>query len=92
MPPTSSAVTVIRNGCPAVAVPGTETTSCVAGPCATLMLAVTEMDESSVSVAVTVWVPAVLSVTEKTPAPLVSVVSPGKAALPSVLVKWTVPG
>ena len=43
------------------------------------------------SVAVIVWLPAVLSVALKVPVPLVSVELAGRAAWPSVLVKWTVP-
>jgi hypothetical protein len=45
----------------------------------------------TVSVAETVCAPAVLSVAEKVPTPFVSVALAGKTALPSVLVKWTVP-
>ena len=50
-----------------------------------LMLPVT------VSVAVTDWVPAVLSVRLKVPTPSVKVVSAGSTAAPSLLVKWIVP-
>ena len=45
----------------------------------------------AVSVAVTVLVPAVLSVTARVPVPLVSVVSAGRIAAPSVAVTCTVP-
>jgi hypothetical protein len=45
----------------------------------------------TVSVAVTVWLPTVLNVTEKIPVPLVSVVFAGSTAEGSVLVKCTVP-
>ena len=44
-----------------------------------------------VSVAVIVWPPAVFSVAEKVPVPLVKVESAGKVAAPSVLVKCIVP-
>ena len=43
-----------------------------------------------VSVAVMDWFPAVRSVTENVPVPLLSVESAGSAAAPSELVKWTV--
>jgi len=46
------------------------------------------MECVTVSVAVTVWVPGVSSVTGKLPDPLASA---GRMALPSVLVKWNVP-
>jgi hypothetical protein len=49
------------------------------------------MEEVTVSVAVMVWFPAVLSVADSVPTPLVNVESPGNVAKPSVLVKWTVP-
>ena len=45
----------------------------------------------TVSVAVIVWLPAVLSVALKVPVPLVKVLLAGRTAAPSVLVKWTVP-
>ena len=45
----------------------------------------------TVSVAVIDWEPAVLSVAEKVPVPLVSVVLAGSVAWASLLVKWTVP-
>ena len=49
------------------------------------------IEEVTVSVAVIVWVPAVFSVTENVPAPLVSVELAGNVATPSLLVKCTVP-
>src|SRR5437588_779084 len=45
----------------------------------------------TVSVAVIVWLPAVLSVALKVPTPLASGELAGRTAWPSVLVKWTVP-
>jgi hypothetical protein len=54
-----------------------------------LVVPVTEL--ATVSVAVTVWLPPVLSVTETVPVPLVKVVLLGRTADPSLLVKWTVP-
>jgi hypothetical protein len=48
------------------------------------------IDALTVSVAVTVHVP-VLSVTENTPCPLVSVLLPGSVAVPLVEVMCTVP-
>ena len=47
--------------------------------------------EVTVSVAVTVWLPVVFKVTAKFPVPLVRVVFAGSVAVPSVLVKCTVP-
>jgi hypothetical protein len=49
------------------------------------------MDESTVSVAVMVCVPAVFNVTENVPMPAVNVASAGSVAAPSLLVKCTVP-
>jgi hypothetical protein len=46
-----------------------------------------KIEEFTVSLALTVCPPPVLSVTEKFPTPLVSVVSPGSTAAPSLLVK-----
>jgi hypothetical protein len=48
-------------------------------------------DAVTVSVALMVWLPEVLSVAEKDPVPFVSFESAGRVALPSVLEKWTVP-
>ena len=48
------------------------------------------MEDVAMSVAVTVWVPAVSSVTWKPP-PFCSVALAGRTALLSVLVMWTVP-
>ena len=54
-------------------------------------LVVPAMEGVNVSVTVTVWVPAVSSVTGKTRLPPGSVSLAGRIALPSVLEKWTVP-
>ena len=48
-------------------------------------------DPLTVSVAVTVLLPAVLSVTLKLPEPFVNVELAGRTAAGSLLVKWTVP-
>jgi hypothetical protein len=45
----------------------------------------------AVSVAVTVWVPAVFNVPEKVPVPFVKLEFAGSTAWPSVLVKLTIP-
>ena len=45
----------------------------------------------TVSLAVSVWLPAVFSVALNVPTPLVRVASAGKTAAPSVEVKWTMP-
>ena len=49
------------------------------------------IEDVTVSVAVTLCVPAVFSVTEKVPAPLVNVESAGRTACASLLVKCAVP-
>ncbi len=64
----------------ALDVPGTGTVTAML-PEVPVMLVVV------VSVAVIVWLPEVLSVAEKVPTPLVSVLSAGSTALASVLVK-----
>jgi hypothetical protein len=67
---------------------GALTVKCVAGPGPTETFPdVPAIDELTVSVAVTVWVPAVSRVAEKVPVPLVSVLSAGSTAAPSLLVK-----
>ena len=90
VPPAVNAVTVTLNGVPDVAVAGAETEKCVAadtliGPDVPVMVDVT------VSVAATVCEPAVLSVAENVPTPLVSTEFAGSTAAPSELVKCTVP-
>ena len=45
----------------------------------------------AVSVAVTVWLPAVFSVTLNEPTPFVNVELAGRTAAASLLAKWTVP-
>lgn len=88
----SSAVTVTKNGVPAVAAAGAETSKCVAVVATTVIAPVMPVIEAvTVSVAVTVCVPTVFSVTEKIPVPLMSVLFAGRTACPSVLVKCTVP-
>ena len=90
--PASSAVTVTEPAVPAVPLAGMLTVKWVAGPGATASgLEVPVMPALTVSVAVMVWQPAVSSVSLKVPTPLVSVVSAGNTAMPSVEVKWTVP-
>jgi len=56
-----------------------------------MVLDIPVIDEFTVSVAVMVWFPVVYKVAENVPEPLVSVVSAGSFADPSVLVKCTVP-
>ena len=80
------------NAVPAVALAGADTEKCVAAAALTvIVLLVPVIEEVTVSVAVIVWLPAVSSVAEKLPVPLVSVASAGNTAAPSLLVKWTVP-
>ena len=77
---------------PAVVEAGALTPKCVAAAGLTpIGLPVPVMLLLLVSVAVSVWFPAVLSVAVKVPTPLLSVLLPGRAAWPSLLVKWTVP-
>ena len=77
---------------PAVPDGGAVTTKCVTAAGFTVMeLDVPVMDEVTVSVAVMVRAPGVLSVTENVPVPLVNVEFAGNVAAPSVLVKCTVP-
>ena len=80
------------NAVPAVAVAGALTTKCVAAAALTAIVPeVPVIVEVTVSVAVIVWLPAVLSVAEKVPVPLVSAEFAGGTAEPSVLVKPTIP-
>jgi hypothetical protein len=88
----SRAVTVKLNAVAAVALAGALTVKCVAAPAATLTFAdVPVIDALTLSVAASVWLPAVLSVALNVPTPLVSVLFAGSTACPSVLVKCTVP-
>jgi hypothetical protein len=89
----SSAVTVNENATPAVADAGALTLKCVAtpAPLTTIAPLVPVIDAVTVSVAVIVRLPAVLSVALNVPTPLASVEFAGSTAAPSVLVKCTVP-
>ena len=88
----SSARTVKLKALPGKAPPGTVTPKCVAAAAATAMaLLVPVSDEVAVSVAVRVWLPAVRKVALNVPTPLLSVLSDGGTAWPSLLVKCTVP-
>ena len=88
----SCAVTVKLNDVPLVATAGAETTKCVAGPAFTVMLLEFPVIEAiTVSVAVIVRKPAVLSIAGKVPTPFVSTAFAGSVAAPSLLVKCTVP-
>lgn len=95
MPKLSSAVTVIVIAVPAVAVKGAATTNLEMAAGLTVIAPVVPVTvpvpDAAVSIAVTVWLPAVFNVTEKLPAPFVSVTFAGSAAWLSVLVKRTVP-
>ena len=79
------------NGVPAVALAGALTTRCVAVAALTAMVPLVPVSELTVSVAVIVSFPAVLSVALKVPTPLVRVLLAGRTACPSLLVKCTVP-
>jgi hypothetical protein len=87
-PAASSAVTVTLNGNPVSDEDGAVTVKWVAAPGATAIAPlVPVMLDVTVSVAVIVLLPAVLSVAEKVPTPLVRVASDGSTAAPSVDVK-----
>jgi len=87
-----SAVTVILNAMPGIAVTGAETVKWVAGVAATVTVPEVPLIEPvTVSVAVTVWPPAVCRVAKKVPVPATNVELAGRVALPSVEVKCTVP-
>ena len=81
-----------REGVPAVALAGALTTKVRGRRGVDGTIAAGAGDRLvTVSVAVIVWLPAVISVTLKVPAPLVSVALAGSTAAASLLVKWTVP-
>lgn len=87
----SSAVTVTEKGEPIPTEPGAETLKCVAGRVVTVTEADPVIEEVTVSVAVTVWLPLLFRVTLNVPTPLLRVEFAGRLASPSELVKWTVP-
>jgi hypothetical protein len=73
-------------------VDGALSANCAVDPALTVIaLVVPVIEPVTVSVEVTVWLPAVLSVTDTVFVPLVKVVLLGRTADPSLLVKWTVP-
>jgi hypothetical protein len=84
----SSAVTLKLKATPDAAVAGATTAKCVAAPAETVMAPdVPVIEAVTVSVAVTVWLPAVFKVRLKLPTPLTRVVLGGSTAAPSVEVK-----
>ena len=88
----STASTTRLNAVPADTEGDPATTKCVTTPELTRFgFEVPVIVAVTVSVAVTVWLPTVLNVTGKVPAPLVRVVFAGKIADASELVKCTVP-
>jgi hypothetical protein len=85
-------VTVKLNADPAVAEAGADTLKRLAAAGDTeIVPLVPSIDELAVSVAAIVWLPAILKVALNVPVPLVNVLSAGRMAFPSLLVKWTVP-
>src|SRR5207247_7554508 len=77
---------------PAVAEAAAFTRKCVAAVwLSSIVLLVPVIEVLAVSVAVMVWLPVLLSVALKLPVPLLRVLLAGNTALPSVLVKCTVP-
>ena len=91
LPKASRAVTSTVIALPAVAEAGAVTWKVAAAAALTETVALPVIVLSTVSVALIDWLPAVTSVTEKLPAPSVSIESTGRLALRSVLVKCTVP-
>jgi hypothetical protein len=90
-PKESNAATVKLNAVPVLAVEtAVETANLDAGAGPT-GIALEVPVSKSVPVAVTVWLPAVFSVTEPVPAPLAIVALAGNTAWASELVKCTVP-
>jgi hypothetical protein len=87
----SSAATVNEKAEPAEADAAAETIKCVAAAALTAVLEVPVIDGVTVSVAVTVWFPAVFKVAEKLSTPLVKMEFAGNTAATSLLVKCTVP-
>lgn len=68
--------------------PGAVTAKCVgAAGLTAIVLEVPVTDACKVSVAVTVWLPAVVNVADRVPTPLINVESAGRVAAGSVLVK-----
>jgi hypothetical protein len=90
-PNASCALTVNWNGTPAVVDEGAEMTypAVVAGLTVTGRLAAIEGE--LVSVAVTVWLPAVFSVALKVPVPFTRGLSAGTIPWPSPVAMWTLP-
>ena len=78
-------------GVPAVALAGALTLKWVAASSTAMLRETPVTEELAVSVAVIVWAPAVSRVALKVPVPLVNVVSAGRLASWSLLVKCTVP-
>ena len=87
----SNAVTVTEKGDPIPTEPGAETLKWVAGRVVTVTVAEPVIDEVTVSVATTVWLPLLFRVTLNVPTPLLRVELAGRTASPSELVKCTVP-
>ena len=88
----SSATTETDVGVPAVAEAALVTETCVAAPAETLtVFDVPVIEDVTVSVAVTVWLPAVFRVALNVPVPPASVAFAGNTATPSLDVKCTVP-
>jgi hypothetical protein len=62
----------------------------VADNCTCTLPLVPSIAAFPVSIAVIVWLPAILKVALNVPVPLVNVLSAGRMAFPSLVVKWTV--
>ena len=76
---------------PGLVVLGVETEKWVAGSLTSIADEVPVIEAVTVSVAATVWLPAVPRVAEKVPVPFVSLELAGSTARLSLLEKWTVP-
>lgn len=76
----SNAVTVKLNGIPVVTLVGAVTDKWMATSVTVIGFEVPVIDAIDESVALTVWLPMVMRVTEKVPVPLVNVVAEGSTA------------
>ena len=87
----SVAVTVKLKAVPVATLLGTLKVKLAAGPLTEIEFDVPAMEAVTVSMAVIVWPPKDLNVTEKLPTPLIILESAGRIAWASVLVICTVP-
>lgn len=85
-------MTVKVKGLPAAALEGAPITNCEAAAADTVTAPLVPLSELlAVSVAVTVWLPAVMKVIVNVAVPLIRWALAGRTAAGSVLLNWTVP-